>query len=157
MVQLLLWWLFHTIAVFRRVNWQFHSSKVTTSKKNVYHHFTFVLASLILPAIPVLVIMFVPSDYKKWLKLNTKGFTITRSPPFVCTGFDTHTNFWAAIFPVSLVLATGATILVLILRIVFKVQNINIVDNMNYCYYFGRITFYRRSIKLKLLLDGQLS
>lgn len=49
------------------------------------------------------------------------GFTITRAPPIICAGFDLHTNFWAFIFPISLVLAVGVTLMVFIIRIVIKV------------------------------------
>ena len=117
-MQLLLWWLWHTIAVFWAVTWPFHARKFNSSRKNRYLHFTFVLASLILPVVPVLIVIF--ASRNNYLK--APSFTITRVPTFVCTGTNIHTNFWAVLFPMSLLLAIGATLLVFILRIVIKVN-----------------------------------
>ena len=113
MMQLLLWWLWHTIAVFRAAVWPLHA--INTSKKNGYRHLVFGLAGLILPVVPILIVVFGSRP--------TGGFTITRAPPILCAGFDLHINFWAFIFPMSLLLATGVTLLVFILRIVIKVAN----------------------------------
>ena len=117
-LQLLLWWLWHTIAVFWAVTWPFHARKFNTSRNTKYLHIAFALASLVLPVGPVLVILFVSSTPGR----ERGGFTITRSPPFFCTGFDVHINFWAYIFPVTLILATGVAFLILILRIIIKVR-----------------------------------
>ena len=116
MIQLLLWWLWHTIAVFWTVTWPFHARKFNSSKKNRYLHIAFILASLTLPAVPVLIVIFVSSKPG-----HKGGFTITRSPPILCAGHDIHVNYWAVVFPMCLILAIGVTLLVFILRIVIKV------------------------------------
>lgn len=115
-MQLMLWWLWHTMAVFWAVNWPFHARKFNTSKRNRCLHVIFVLASLILPILPVLIVIFVSSKPG-----GTGGFTITRVPPILCAGFDIHTTFWANVFPISLLLAIGVTLLVFILRTMIKV------------------------------------
>ena len=121
-MQLLLWWLWHTVAVFWAVAWPFHAKKLNISRNTKYLHIIFALASLLLPVAPVLIILFVQTTSGD-LDIQ-RGFTITRSPPFACTGHDIHVNFWAYIFPISLVLAIGVTLLVFILRIVIKVNRL---------------------------------
>ena len=124
MMHLLLWWLWHTIAVFWAVAWPFHARKFNSSRNTKYLHIAFALASLLLPVAPVLIILLVtPSPVER----NLAGFTITRAPPFVCAGYDIDTNFWAFIFPISVLLATGVTLLVLILRIVIRVSQHTVV------------------------------
>ena len=76
------------------------------------------LASLLLPVAPVLIIHFISPTPT----LQLAGYTVTRSPPFVCAGQDITVNFWAFIFPISLLLAVGVTMLVFIMRIVIRVR-----------------------------------
>lgn len=116
-MQLLLWWLWHTLAVFWAVTWPFHAKKFNISRNTKYLHIGFVVASLLLPVGPVLIILFVT----RTPTLEMAGYTVTRSPPFVCAGHDITVNFWAFIFPISVLLAIGVTMLVLIMRIVIRV------------------------------------
>ena len=88
---------------------------------NKYLHLALFLFAIILPAAPVLIIMFASSQ--------KGGFTITRTPPILCAGYDLHTNFWAFIFPTSLMLAVGVTLMVFILRIVIKVVKLALYYN----------------------------
>lgn len=112
-MQLLLWWLWHTVAVFWGIVWPFHARKFNRSRNAKYLHLIFILVSLILPVIPVVIVIFASS--------KQGGFTITRAPPILCAGYDLHTNFWGFMFPLNLLLAVGVTLLVFILRIVIKV------------------------------------
>ena len=139
-LQLLLWWLWHTIAVLWGAVWPFHARKFNRSRNAKYLHIIFILVSLILPVIPVVIVISMRG-----------GFTITRAPPILCAGYDLHTNFWGFLFPLNLLLAVGVTLMVFILRIVIKVNVINflvlpyitdiycllepllIKDSQNYC------------------------
>ena len=121
-MQLLFWWLWHTVAVFWSVAWPFHARKFNTSRNTKYLHITFALASLLLPVASPFVVWLVHNTSKGSQLVTTSGFTITRSPPFLCAGYDTRVNFWAFIFPISVTLAIGVTLLVLILRIVITVM-----------------------------------
>ena len=121
----MLWWLCHTIAVFWSVNWSIYAKKLSSSKKHRYILVSFVLLSITLPIVPVLLVLFVRSEqagsiYNTTLK---SGFTLSGFPPILCTGVDLHVNFWAAIFPTSLILAIGTNLLILILRTVIKVED----------------------------------
>ena len=118
LLQLLLWWLWHTTAVFQSL----HAKKINHFKKHTYLHVTFVLLSLTLPVVPVLVVQFVRSKNTVG-SIYKSGFTLSRFPPILCTGVDLHVNFWAALFPTSIILAAGVTLLVLNLRVVIKVNN----------------------------------
>ena len=73
----------------------------------------FILAGLILPAIPVIIVIFASTI--------RGGFTITRAPPILCAGYGLHTNFWGFMFPLNILLAVGVTLMVFILRTVIKV------------------------------------
>lgn len=90
--------------------------KTNTPRKNRYIHVGLVLASLILPVLPILIIVFAGKEYRYEM-----SFTLTRSPPILCSGIDLHTNFWGVIFPTSIMLGLGTSLLVLILRTVIKV------------------------------------
>ena len=96
----------------------FHAKKFIKSKKHRYLHVVFVLASVTLPIAPTVIVSFASS------KSYRKGFTLSQSPAIICTGLDLDTNFWAVLFPMSIVLATGSNLLVFILRIVVKVYMI---------------------------------
>lgn len=116
MMQLFFWWLWHTIAVFWAVVRPFQMKKTDTRRKNRYIHVGLVLASLVLPVLPILIVVFAGREYR-----YKTSFTLTRSPPILCSGIDLHTNFWGVIFPISLMLGLGTSLLVLILRTVIKV------------------------------------
>ena len=128
MMQLLLWWLWHTVAVFWAVAWPFHAKKFNISRNTKYIHIGFVLVSLLLPVAPVLIILFISPTPT----LQLTGYTVTRSPPFVCAGHDITVNFWAFIFPISVVLAVGVTMLVLIMRTVIKVISTTMYHTTKY-------------------------
>ena len=126
-IQLLFWWLWHTIAVFWAVVKPFQAKKTSTQRKNRYIHVCLVLASLILPVLPILIVVLAGKEYR-----YRTSFTLTRSPPILCSGIDLHTNFWGVIFPTSLMLGFGASLLILILRTVIKVVTMDsctLVDN----------------------------
>ena len=115
-LQLMLWWVLHTIAMFWSVAWPLHAREFSKSKI-IFLHFVLVFVSIILSAVPVVIVVFVSSTPG-----GRGGFIITHAPPILCTGFDVHTNQWAFVFPTSLMLASGITFLVFILRIVIKVH-----------------------------------
>jgi hypothetical protein len=95
----------------------FQKEKTGTQRKQGCLHAGLVLASLILPVLPVLVVVFASKEHR-----YRSSFTLTRSPPILCSGIDLHTNFWGIIFPTSLMLGLGTNLLVLILRTVIKVS-----------------------------------
>ena len=116
-IQLLFWWLCHAVAVFWAARWPLHSKKFNTSRKLKYLHITLVLAGLLLPMLPVLVV-------------GLRGsFTTTTSPPILCTGTDVHSTFWVIIFPMSIMLGTGTSTLICTLHTVIKVRRIYVMVN----------------------------
>ena len=126
-IQLLFWWLWHTIAVFWAVVKPFQVKKTSTQRKNRCIHVCLVLASLILPVLPILIVVFAGKEHR-----YRTSFTLTRSPPILCSGIDLHTNFWGVIFPTSLMLGLGTSLLILTLRTVIKVVTMDscpLVDN----------------------------
>ena len=51
-----------------------------------------------------------------------EGYTITATPPYGCFGMHRDYNFYAFIFPLSIVLAITTCLMALIFWIIFKVR-----------------------------------
>ena len=115
----MLLWLWHTTTVYWATAWPLHARRFNKSKMQMgCYHFISCIVIAALSAVPVVIVMLVSSTPS-----GRGGFIITHAPPILCTGFDIHTNFWAFVFPTSLVLAVGVTFVVFTLRVVIKVAH----------------------------------
>ena len=113
----MLLWLWHTATVYFATAWPLCARGFNKSKMQMgCYHFISCIVIAALSAVPVVIVMLVSS-----MPSGKGGFIITHAPPILCTGFDIHTNFWAFVFPTSLVLAAGVTFEVFTLRVVIKV------------------------------------
>lgn len=110
-LQLLLWWLFHTTAIFQSTLFPFYNKRLRASKKLKYIHAVMVVLALVLPGVSVAIIATAGS-----------GFTLTRQPTILCSGYNKHYNFALTVLPISLGIAVGTTMLVFILCTVIKVR-----------------------------------
>jgi len=111
MMQLVLLWLFHVVTMFWGVYWPFQASVLPASKRVVLHICASALA-LTLPIVPVCIIFY----------LSTEKFTITRFPPVLCAAGSLKYNFYAFMLPISIIIASGLTLLVLIFWKLAKVS-----------------------------------
>lgn len=111
-MQLLLLWLFHIISIFWGVYWPIWAS-LQSAARRVVLHIAAVSMALVLPAIPVLII--------HYLAPGAGGFTLTRFPPILCAASSLALNFYTFMLPLSILIACGLTLLVLIFWRLFKV------------------------------------
>ena len=102
-VQSVLWWIFHVLAVFWKVYYPMQSRSFDLTHRNKYIHATCLIVGLVLPAIPVAAI-----------SVNG-GFIIARFPPIACVGKDADSTFYSAVLPVILLYGVGTNFLVVIL------------------------------------------
>ena len=108
-IQLLVWWLCHTIAVFQGTLFPFHANHLTITKKRYFHLLMFI-AGIVLPIVPVAVLI-----------VCGKGFTLTRHPTILCVSTHKHALFATMVVPTSIIIAAGSTMLVFILWTTIKV------------------------------------
>ena len=108
LLQLLLWWLCHITAVFQGTLFPLHTKGLQSRKKLKYIHVTMFILGWVLPVGPTAIIAHT-------------GITLTRSPIILCTGHNANAIFGAMVVPISIVIASGATMLVFILWTVIKV------------------------------------
>lgn len=129
LVQLAVWWLFHTTTLFWKIRFPFHSRSFEASHKIKYIHIGCVIAGVVLPLVPILTSM---ADFAVDLKSNPSrnvsfisgglGYGQTRFPPILCTGSDRNAVYYSVVLPIDMILAVGCSLLVIIFWIVHKVS-----------------------------------
>ncbi len=97
------------MAVFHGTLFPFHMKRLKDSKHLKCIHAIMVLLGLLLPVGPVVGVKLLG------------GYTLTRFPTILCTGQHRDANFGFMVVPISIALASGATMLVFILWTVIKV------------------------------------
>lgn len=103
LVQGVLLWIFHVLAVFWKVYFPMHSRSFDLTYRTKYVHATCLIVALVLPAIPLIILS------------ENGGFIIARFPPIACVGKDTDSSFYSAIFPVIILYGIGTNFLLFIL------------------------------------------
>ncbi len=112
LMQLTLLWLFHVIAIFWGVYWPIEASLMQGSRKKIVLHIFAVSIAFVMPAVPVILIHYL-----------SPGFTVTRFPPILCAAMDLKLNFYTFMLPISIIIASGLTLLVLTFWKLLKVQS----------------------------------
>ena len=107
LLQLSIWWLCHVIFMFWNLRFPFHA-KVFVRIKAI--HVAMVLLALLLPTILVIA------------SFSTGGFVIVSNPPTICASRSSDAAYYSLILPISTIMATGISLLVLVFIIVIKVQ-----------------------------------
>lgn len=130
LVQLAVWWLFHTTTLFWKIRFPFHARSFEASHKIKYIHIGCVIAGVVLPLVPILTSM---ADFAVDLESNPSrnvssfisgglGYGQTRFPPILCTGSDRNAVYYSVVLPIDMILAVGCSLLVIIFWIVHKVS-----------------------------------
>ena len=109
LVQLVLWVTFHAISLCWGILFPFHFRRMKADKKLKYIHITTVLSALLLPTIPALLLL-------------KDGYVIIDTPTTFCAGRSAVYSFYAIILPLSILLATATTALVIMLWEIMKVH-----------------------------------
>ena len=134
LLQLSLWWFFHTTAIFWKVNFPFHARSFQLSHKVKFVHLAIVLVSLVVPLVPIITVMAdfavnLESDVIRQARNITftsggLGFRIIRFPPILCSGSDSDAVFYSTVLPINILLVLGSTELVFIFYGLLKVSYI---------------------------------
>ena len=129
-IQTALWWLFHITVLFCKVVFPLYPR--LCSKTNCIHT-TFVIIGILIPLVPVLTTMAnFAADLQKQNENSTSqdtkenfwsrgaGFVSNRFPPILCSGTDADSLFYSLVLMGDLILASGCTMLLIMLWTVHK-------------------------------------
>ena len=116
-MQAIVLWILHVFATFWKVQFPFHSRYWDDIGRIKYVHAACVLLALLLPVIPPIAI-----------SLNG-GFIMPRFPPIVCVGRKADATFYSFILPITIMLAVGTTLLLMILWRVRRVSELSARDS----------------------------
>ena len=105
LLQLAIWWICHVAALFWKVKFPFHAKAFNNVK---FVHILIVVAALLLPVAPVI------------SAFVTGGFTMSSFPPLSCVTKNSNAVYFTLILPISLIVAIGTTLLILILATILK-------------------------------------
>ena len=117
------WWFFHVVAFFWKLQYPFHAFRVEKLGRIKHIHIGCIVAGLILPLIPILIIV---ADYS--IKLETDEFLRSENATFasgglgICGFINGEAVLFGFILPLSILTAVGTTLLVFILRNIHKVS-----------------------------------
>lgn len=107
-LQISLWVLFHAIGVFLGIVFPFFYRKIREEGKIIYVHISTAVLAIVLPAIPALLHLI-------------DGYAIASSSVDTCTGRNGTITYFTMILPISVVLASATTMLVIIFQKILKV------------------------------------
>lgn len=132
MLQLNLWWVFHISILFWKICFPIRSIRYTHLMPRV--HLVCVVLGLAIPLLPVLttIIHSQAVDYSAREGLPSGlGFGLATFPPILCYTLNKDVVFFSFILPVTLLMVTGITVLLLTIWAVHKVRPI---ENFFTCY-----------------------
>ena len=92
--------------LFWKITFPFHAKRF---EKRLIIHVLVVLLALFLFTVPVIV------------SFATDSFVISNHPPLVCVSRSSDAAYYTLAFPISVIIATGTSLLVLVLLTVMKV------------------------------------
>ena len=95
-------WIMHTSSLFWKIYFPMNTVSLQNIRRTEYIHVTCLIAALLLSVI---------SPMANHLK---GGFVIIDFPPFFCDGRDTDVTFYGHLFPITIILGVGTSLLVLI-------------------------------------------
>jgi len=98
------------VAVFLAVMFPFHKRKLDAEGRTKYIYSTMILLGLILPFMPVAVIF------------GTGGFVAVHDANYPCTGRDRRATLYSFGIAVTVLIATGISLLIIVFRKIIKVE-----------------------------------
>ena len=105
--------------LFWKIAFPFHAKRF---EKRIIIHVLVVLLALLLPTVPVIV------------SFTTGGFVISNHPPLVCVSRSSDAAYYTLALPISVIMATGTSLLVLVLVTIMKVPIVSFICNNNNVY-----------------------
>ena len=101
-------------ALFLKIKFPFHAKRFEKSRKI---QLLVVLLALFLTTIPVIV------------SFSTGGFVTNHYPPRLCVSKSREAAYYTIVLPSSIILATGTSLLVMVLITINKVSSFIIINN----------------------------
>lgn len=136
-LQLVLWWFFHTTLLFWKIFFTIHAHTYEASNKIRYVKIAVFTVSLVVPLIAILVPMAdFAVDVKSDALLQSRnitfisgglGFRFIRFPPQLCTGRDSNAVYYSTVLPVNILMFVGITEMVLIFYSIHKVSELYVL------------------------------
>ena len=105
-LQISILWICHVTTTFYKIKFPFHSKHLEGRK---IIHVLVVLLAVVLPTIPVFV------------SFTTGGFVIGNNPPVICVSRSSDAAYYTLVLPISIIIATGTSLLFMVLVSVIKV------------------------------------
>lgn len=129
LIQLTVWWLFHTASLFWKIQFPFHAR---ASQRIKCIHISCFIVGILIPLIPI-----IASVAKSAAKFDSSsgmgsfldrglGFTVTRFPPVLCTGSDKDVVFYSVVMPIDIVLSVGCSMLIIMFWTIHKVSFVSL-------------------------------
>ena len=100
-MQITMWWFFHVITLFWKIQFPFHARSFENTHGFKYLHITAFFLGVVIPAIPVVIM------------LATGGFVARRFPPVVCSARKLDVTFYSVILPIIMMVEIGISLLII--------------------------------------------
>ena len=135
-LQLVLWWLFHTTILFWKIVFPIHARSHERSKTTKCISIVIYTVSLLVPLIPIITIVAkFAMDVKSDPILQSRnitfgsdglGFYMFRYPPILCSGGNTNAVYYTILLPINIAVLIGITELIFMFYSVYKVPILNL-------------------------------
>ena len=142
LLQLTLWWMFHTTALLWKIQFPFHARSFERAHRVKYIHVGCVVAGLTLPLVPIITsLVTFAVELKSDEIRNSRGITfasggmgygLTRFPPILCHGRNKNAVFYALALPINLIVIYGITVLIFLFYSIHKVSLWNVYSVFQY-------------------------
>ena len=131
LLQLALWWIFHTMFTFWKIVFPFHARSFQSSHNMALIYVACIAAGLVIPLVPVIVHM---ASFAKEVESNPVlqamnvtavsgglGYRTFRSPPILCSGTNSGILYYSNALPINIIMMVGIAQLIIIVWRIHKV------------------------------------
>lgn len=143
LIQLTVWWLFHTASLFWKIQFPFHARSFRRTK---CIHISCFVAGILVPLVPIIASVANSAadfDSDSFAAANVSflnhglGYSLTRFPPILCTGSNSDVIFYSVVMPIELVLAVGCSLLIVMFWTIHKVSPYSHIPPASFLLYSG--------------------
>ena len=131
LLQLALWWIFHTMFIFWKIVFPFHARSFQSSHNMTLIYAACIAAGLVIPLVPVIAHMAsfvkeVESDPVLQAMNVTAvsggfGYRIFQFPPILCSGTNSGILYYSNAIPINIIMMVGIAQLIIIVWRIHKV------------------------------------
>ena len=133
------WWFSHCFIIFWSLLFPFHYKQFRDTGRIKYAHAVIIISGLVLPAVLMATTVIV--------SLTVGEFILLGLPPLACLPTDKNATFYPIILPVSILMAFGVSLLVMVFYRLIQVRVVIIILIYIYNIYESifSVTYYRYS------------